>query len=144
MLPFHKAEPFDVVVCAPMAKNDLLQRGYHQTELIAGRVAKLLALPFWPDAFDKVKETRKQSSLDYYERFKNVKDAFALTLPKSRFKGKHILLIDDVLTTGATADALSRLLRAADVAQITVATVAATHKEGSLPITEEDEQLVTY
>ncbi len=144
VLPFHKEEVFDCVVCAPMSKTDLITRGYHQTALLAKRIAKLLALPFWADAFCKVKETRKQSTLDYQERFKNVKDAFALALPKNHFKGKRILLIDDVLTTGATADALSRLLVSAGAAQITVATIAATHKEGSVPITAEDERLVTY
>lgn len=141
VLPFHREQAFDCVLCAPMTKADLVKRGYHQTALLAHRVGSALAIPFLPDAFRKIKDTQKQSTLDYQSRFKNVKDAFALSLPKHHFKDKRILLIDDVLTTGATADALSRLLRSAGAAHITVLTIATTHK---VIATKEDEEFVTY
>ncbi len=144
VLPFHKQHPFDYVVCTPMTKESLQERGYHHINLIAEPVAKALGVPFLSEAFLKSAETRKQSSLDYVSRFKNVEKAFSLSMPKKTFKGKHILLIDDVLTTGATADALSKLLTSSGAEKILVATVAGTQKEHYGPVTEEDELAVTY
>ncbi len=145
VLPFHKEFPFDCVVCAPMTKAALAERGYHQTALMASRVADALQIPFLADALVKTKETKKQSTLSgYSERFKNVEKAFALSLPKSMFAGKNILLIDDVLTTGATADALAKIQDAAGAKRIFVATLAGTQKELYEPVTEEDELMVTY
>lgn len=143
--PIHLKQPFDCIVCAPLSKADEIKRGYHQTKLLATRLSKSLEIPFLPDAFCKIKETKKQSTMpDYVSRMKNVEKAFALSLPKSVFKGKRILLIDDVLTTGATADALSKLLNNAGAKNITVATFATTQKEYFEPVTEEDELMVTY
>ena len=145
ILPFHRKQPFDCMVCAPLSKADELKRGYHQTKLLAEPLSKSLAIPFLPDAFCKIKETKKQSTMpDYLARLKNVEKAFALAMPKSEFKGKNILLIDDVLTTGATADALAKLLKGAGAASVTVATFATTQEEYFEPTLEEDEWIVTY
>ena len=127
-----------------MTKAALAERGYHHTNLLAEPVAKALGIPFLAEAFVKSKETQKQSSLSYAARFKNVEKAFLLSMPKSTFKGKRILLIDDVLTTGATADALSKLLASCGAESILVATIAGTQKEQYAPVTEEDELAVTY
>ncbi len=144
VFPFHKQHPFHCVVCTPMTEDALRERGYHHTNLIAESVANALSLPFLPNAFTKSSETRKQSSLDYVSRFKNVEKAFSLAVPKKIFKGKRVLLIDDVLTTGATADALSKLLASCGAESILVATIAGTQKEQYGPMTEEDELAVTY
>lgn len=145
VLPFHKRLPFDCVVCVPMTQKSLAERGYHQTQLLATFIAKELGIPFLPEAFRKTKETAKQSTLlGYSARFKNVEKAFALSMPAKSFKGKNILLIDDVLTTGATADALSKLLVSAGSSRIIVATIAGTQKEQVSPVTKEDELMVTY
>ncbi len=144
VLPFHRQKPFDCVVCTPMTEDALRERGYHHTNLIAEPVAKELGVPFWAEAFSKSAETRKQSLLDYASRFKNVEKAFSLSMQKKAFKGKNILLIDDVLTTGATADALSKLLSDAGAERIFVATVAGTQKEQYGPVTEEDELAVMF
>ncbi len=128
-----------------MTKQSLNERGYHQTALLATYVADGLGIPFLAEAFRKTKETAKQSTLlGYVARFKNVEKAFALSVPAKTFKGKNVLLIDDVLTTGATADALSKLLVSAGASRIIVATVAGTQKEQASPVTEEDELMVTY
>lgn len=144
VLPFHKQHPFDFVVCTPMTKKSLQERGYHHTNLIAEPVAKELGIPFLSDAFIKSAETSKQSSLDYVSRFKNVEKAFSLSMPKKTFKGKRILLIDDVLTTGATADALAKLLSNAGAETILVATLAGTQKEQYGPVSEDDVLAVTF
>ena len=142
--PIHKACPIDAIVNVPLTKAGFLERGYNQTELLAERISRDLSIPFWENAFLKIRETKKQSLLSYRERFENIKGAFSLLMPKSSFKGKHILLVDDVLTTGATADALSKLLREAGADRITVVTIATTGKEDIAPVTKKDELLVTY
>lgn len=145
VLPFHKQLPFDCVVCVPMTKQSLAERGYHQTQLLATYIAHELGIPFLPEAFRKTKETPKQSTLlGYRARFKNVEKAFALSMPTKTFKGKNVLLIDDVLTTGATADAISKLLVSAGCSRIVVATLAGTQKEQYGPVSEDDVLAVTF
>ncbi len=124
VLPLHREEPFDLILFPPMTKASFNQRGYNQSELLAEALAKKLGVPCLKNAFIKVKETPPQSSLGYSARMKNLKGAFALAEAKSSFDRKRILLVDDVLTTGATADALSKLLKNAK--EIIVATIAAT------------------
>ncbi len=120
---------FDMVVYPPMSKKAYDERGYNQAELLAERISKALSVSLCRDAFLKIKDTPKQSTLSYRERFLNVKDAYRLNLPKRVFKGKKILLIDDVLTTGATADALSGLLKGAKASYVAVCTLASTEKD---------------
>ncbi len=124
--PLHRENPFDCIVFPPMTKKSLAKRGLNQSELLAKTIAKHLEIPCLHKALKKVKETPQQSTLGYAERMTNLKGAFALTLPRETFMGKRILLIDDVFTTGATADALSKLLKSAKAKEVIVATVAAT------------------
>lgn len=120
---------FNMVLCVPLSENSLLKRGYNQSALLAQHIAKDLNIPFVENAFSKIRETPKQSSLHYAERMHNVAHTFALALPKSVFANKSVLLIDDVLTTGATADALSKLLKEAGADLVVVATVATTEPD---------------
>jgi len=128
-LPFAEAFACDMVVCAPLHKRALRKRGYNQSELLARPIAKQLSLPFIKDAFIKIKETPKQSTLQYSERQRNVADCFALSLHKSLLRGKTVLLIDDVLTTGATADALASLLKKAGAKTVIVLVIAGTEPD---------------
>lgn len=124
--PLCRAYRFDLVVCAPLSKKAKQERGYNQSALLAKRIAADLQIPFMEDAFCKIKETPKQSTLHYADRMRNVTHAFALTKPQTVFSGKSILLVDDVLTTGATADALSKLLKQAGTRRVVVAALATT------------------
>lgn len=124
--PFLLNQAFDAVLCAPLSLKRYRQRGYNQSSLLAKRIAKGLDLPFWEDAFIKPIETPQQSSLHYAERLRNVKNAYALALPRKTFEGKRFILIDDILTTGATADALAGLLKHAGAAYVLVETIAVT------------------
>lgn len=127
--PFIHNMQFDAVLCAPLSANRFRQRGYNQSGLLAERIAKALDLPFWKDAFEKPVETPKQSSLHYADRLRNVRRAFRLSVPRKAIEGKRFILIDDIITTGATADALSGLLKHAGAAYVLVATIAVTeHK----------------
>ncbi len=144
LLPLHQKEPFDCVLCVPMTKAGLRERGYHQTALLAERIAKTLTVPFFKKALIKVKETPKQSTLGYADRLQNVAHAFQLSASKENFANKNILLVDDVLTTGATADAISKLLQKAGAKRVTVAVIASTTLRPDGMVAKEDEMLVTY
>ncbi len=144
VLPFHQESPYDVVVCAPQSKKSYLERGYNQADLLAKRIAKDIKLPYIKNAFLKIKETPKQSTLSYKERMKNVEHAFKLNDTTPSLCNKRIILVDDVLTTGATADSLSKLLKRAGAAYVLVLTVAATEKDRLETFTPEDIAEITF
>ena len=107
-----------------MTKKSYNERGYNQSELLSKALSGQTEIPCCGDAFLKIKETPKQSTLNYLDRKKNVDKAFALNRPRETFRKKNILLVDDVFTTGATAEALSKLLKTAGAASVTVLTLA--------------------
>ena len=113
---------FDVVIPVPLSKNRLKERGYNQSALHAKEIAKHFSCEHNETALYRRKETARQSSLAYKYREFNVRGAFALktTAP---IKGKHILLVDDIFTTGATARAAVSPLQK-HAASVTVCTVA--------------------
>ena len=141
--PFSQKEPFDIVTYVPMTKAAKRERGYNQTELLADSISQALEISFSGSLLIKKKETPKQSTLSYSERWQNVSRAFILAKGIS-LRGKRVLLIDDVLTTGATADALSRLLKSAGANYVFVATIATTVEPLTDTITVKDEEAVTY
>ena len=122
---------FDFVIPAPLSKNRLAERGYNQAELLAGPVARGLKVPLATDVIYKTRETPPQSSLPYHKRLKNLKNAFRVP-DKSRVQGKRILLIDDVLTSGATADEISKTLLRAGAKEVYVAVATVTQIDKQL------------
>ncbi|NCB48710.1 MAG: ComF family protein [Clostridia bacterium] len=100
----------DFVVPVPLNINRIIERGFNQSELIAKVVAEECSLKVNLKLVKRVKNTPTQTSLSSSERRQNVKNAFEL-LDKSAVKDKNILLIDDILTTGATIDELSKLFK---------------------------------
>ncbi|MGH7335544.1 MAG: ComF family protein [Candidatus Rokuibacteriota bacterium] len=115
------APDIDALVPVPLARNRLRERGFNQSELIAERLAAELGIPVRRRWLIRVRETSPQSDLNLAQRGANVHGAFAA--PTS-VAGSHVVIIDDVLTTGATAHACAHALRAAGASQIGVATVA--------------------
>lgn len=97
----------DLLTCVPLHWKRLLARKYNQAAVLAAAVSKICAVPSDPIVLKRIKSTPKQGTRR--ERFENVKDAFAFN-PDRPVKGKIIVLIDDVVTTGATADACAREL----------------------------------
>lgn len=106
---------FDAVVWVPMTKEKERERGYDQSRLLARETAKALGLPCLP-LLEKVRETSVQHLLSKGERAKNVKGAFR---GSAEAAGKRLLLVDDILTTGATLRECARALYAAGAAEIT-------------------------
>ena len=114
---------YDAVVPVPLGRVRMLERGYNQSERLAAGVAEALALPLLRGkALARVRNTRSQTSLSREERTQNVDGAFASSkhvIPTE----SHLLLIDDVLTTGATLSAAAGELRGAG-ARVDVAVLA--------------------
>lgn len=119
----------DVLMPVPLARKRLRQRGYNQASMIANWLGQQLQLNVHEHSLIRVQETPAQQGLDAKARKRNLKHAFALS-QQAQIVGKHIALIDDVLTTGSTADALARLLIKAGAKQIDVYCLARTPKPG--------------
>ena len=108
----------------PMTKYITKERGYNQAELLAKTLAKRLNLPLLKGALKKVKATAPQKSLTMKERASNLHGCFKAN--KKVVNGKTLILVDDVMTTGATAEAVCTELKkrgAKDIYFVTVASV---------------------
>ena len=101
----------DVIVPVPLHRWRLLWRSYNQSALLANALGRLTGKPVIPDALVRAKSTPSQGRLDRTARRRNVAGAFRVHRPKG-VAGKRVLLIDDVLTTGATVEACTRALLA--------------------------------
>jgi ComF family protein len=112
-----------VVVPVPLHVSRLRERGYDQAVLLAAALARVAGLPLRARALARVRPTASQAHLDAAARRANLAAAFAATKPCA---GATIVLVDDVLTTGATADACARALRAAGATRVFVLTVGRT------------------
>lgn len=116
---------FDAVVPVPLSKKRYRERGYNQSALIARDIATHFNVPCVQSALIRKKHTRPQSTLGYQYREFNVRGAFFLKNPADVHE-KHVLLVDDIFTTGATVRDASRAL-SKSAGKITVCTVAKTN-----------------
>ena len=113
----------DVVTWVPLSRRSHKDRGYDQSELVAKELAKRLALPC-EKLVEKVRATRQQSRLDRpEERRANVLGAYSVK-NNAQIAGRHILVLDDVITTGSTMEECCRMLASAGAAAIHCAAVA--------------------
>lgn len=101
--------PADVLVPVPLHERRLRERGYNQAALLARELGRLLSLPVVEEAVRRERETRPQVGLTAPERRENVADAFHCS--NGAMRGRRVLLIDDVCTTGATLEACTAALR---------------------------------
>ena len=99
----------DVVVPVPLARRRLRQRGYNQSEYIARGVASAAGLPVETRAVRRTVFTQSQTRLSHRERADNVEGAFS-PADTNRLHGRHVLMVDDVVTTGATLAACGAAL----------------------------------
>ncbi len=113
----------DVVVPVPLHPARLRERGYNQAELIARPIARRLRLKLGPYLLARTKPRPDKLRLTQHERWTSVRGAYE-TRAGVRVDNLHVLLVDDVMTTGATLDACSRALRKAGAVSVTALTVA--------------------
>ena len=114
-----------VVVGVPTTKARLRERGYNQAGLLARELARATGRAFDPECLVRTRESGSQTSLRPGERRANVAGAFAVPGGREKsLKGEHVILVDDVWTTGATALACAEALLGAGARVVSVATFA--------------------
>ncbi|MEE9555114.1 MAG: ComF family protein [candidate division Zixibacteria bacterium] len=114
---------FDMIVPVPLYKTRRRQRGFNQSEIIAEILAKRLGTPLRPDLLKRVRQTAQQAKLEENQRWKNVEAAFALREIVD-LSAKRILLVDDIVTTGATIFEASRPLKDSGASHVTIFSLA--------------------
>lgn len=117
----------DVLIGVPLHKNRFQQRGYNQADWIAKGLSEALNVPMRSDVLVRIRFNESQTRKNRLERWENVKTVFAVSNPKE-IKDKRIVLVDDVLTTGATLEACAIVLLNAGCKSVGILTLATTHR----------------
>lgn len=118
------AAEIDCIIPVPLHPKKLKTRGFNQSSLIAKGISDTLTLPVNEKLVKRIVHNPTQTSVSKYERWNNVRDIFQVPNP-SKLIGKHVLLVDDVLTTGATLEACIKQLLKVENCKVSVATLAA-------------------
>lgn len=119
-------QDFDLLAAVPMSRKRQKSRGYNQAALLAQAVSAETGIPFYPDALVKIRETKAQHDLSGSQRRTNLKGSFAA---EPAVSGKRVLLIDDVFTTGSTANEAAEVLLQAGAVRVDVLVLATTRFE---------------
>ncbi len=115
---------YDIIIPVPMTNKKIRKRGYNQTQLIAKIVAENIdTLTLENNVLVKYKENKVQSKLTKLQRAENVKNVYKLQ-DTEIIKGKNILILDDVYTTGATCNECARMLKQAKPKKVGIITIA--------------------
>jgi ComF family protein len=115
----------DMLIPLPLFASRQKKRGYNQSEVLCNGMADIMKLPVVNDAIIRLTATETQTHKSRIERWINMEGKFELIKPND-LAGKHILLVDDVITTGATLEACGQeILKAAGI-KISIATLAYT------------------
>ncbi len=129
------ARDADVIVPLPLHRSRLFTRKYNQAALIAFEVGKITGVPVDPAALIRIRATRPQVGLSETEREANVRGAFRVpTAHRAVVEGRRVLLVDDVLTTGATASAATRALKRGGATRVDVLTFARVAPGGPITV----------
>ena len=119
--------PPDCLLAMPLHPLRLRERGYNQSLLLAQRLSDALHVPLWHDIVERATHTPPQAELPWKERARNINGAFrTVGFVEARLGGRHVAVVDDVMTTGATLNELAKVLKAAGAARVTNYVVART------------------
>jgi ComF family protein len=118
-----RATRADAIVPVPLATLRQRERGYNQAAELAKPCAARLNIPLMLDLM-RTRDTEKQTELSFKARMRNVRGAFSAASLERPLAGKHIVLVDDVMTTGATLNEATKAMKDAGAAHVTVAVVA--------------------
>ncbi len=117
----------DYIIPVPLHRSRLIKRRFNQAALLSRKIAKSVPASFEPDILFRVRDTPSQGAQTASGRRRNVQGAFHVPeKAKERLKGRRVVLIDDVMTTGATLEACARTLKRAGASYIDVVTLART------------------
>jgi len=115
----------DMIIPVPLHPRRLKERGFNQSQLLGRVLAKKLNIPCDPFILIRTKDTDPQVGLSEKERRENVRGAFAISPGMcSHIEGKTLLVLDDVMTTGATVEECARTLKSAGAEKVCVLTIA--------------------
>ena len=114
----------DLMVPVPLHRKRLKQRGYNQSEIIALGASEITGIPVASRLINRNKNMRSQTLMNRQERFANMETAFSLCDGAPDLHGKKILIIDDIITTGATLEACSLVLLSHFKCRVYIATVS--------------------
>ncbi len=112
----------DIIVPVPLHREKQAKRGYNQSLLIAQGLSEALHIPADAHILERLRDTESQTHKTRVERLRNMEEAFTINNNR-HLKGKHILICDDVLTTGATLEACALALMKIEGIKISVATI---------------------
>ena len=117
------AETIDLLLPVPLHKARLKTRGFNQSELICRGLAEALSLPVVVSALERVAVTSTQTRRSRYDRWTNVEGIFR-TADRAALEGRHILLVDDVITTGSTMESCINEILTTNNTRVSVAALA--------------------
>jgi ComF family protein len=120
-------EDIDVLLPLPLHPSKKRKRGYNQAELIARGMASVFHLPIETTAVRRVVNTATQTHKQVYERWQNVQQVFALAGNTEHLQNKHILIVDDVITTGSTMSACATTCLSIPEVRVSMLGIALTH-----------------
>lgn len=115
----------DIVLPVPLHSKKLKKRGYNQSEGFAAGIAESMEIETTSTVLVRVQASQTQTKRSRYERWKNVEEIFEVTCPE-KIEGKHILLADDVVTTGSTLEACANKILEVPGTRVSVVTIAST------------------
>ena len=115
----------NIVIPVPLHKKKLKKRGYNQSETFAQGLAEAMNAETSGEILIRTHASTTQTKKSRFERWKNVEEIFKVTSPE-KIEGKHVLLVDDVVTTGSTLEACANKILEVPGTKVSVATIAST------------------
>jgi ComF family protein len=115
----------DIIIPVPLHKQKLLKRGYNQSLSFAEGLSEKMLIPVEIENLIRTTRTESQTKKSRISRYENMKEVFSVKNPE-KLAGKHILLVDDIITTGATLEACCNVLLEIPKVKISIAAIAYT------------------
>jgi ComF family protein len=126
----QKSERFgmiELLLPLPLYADREYRRGYNQSACICEGISQVLKVPVESNAMTRIRNTATQTNKQRTERWMNVENSFRVAEPE-KLRNRHVLLVDDVITTGASLEACALALGETDIASLSIATVAMANK----------------
>jgi ComF family protein len=123
LLQHSMGSDIDLIIPVPLHRNRLRVRGYNQSVMIAKGVSEVLSIPYDDSNMIRLSATKTQTKKSKVDRWENVSQVFQVAKPEV-VVGKRVLLVDDVITTGATIEACAQKLLSGGAAEISIACLA--------------------